>query len=276
MARRKPISKETKALIREQVLNGKPKTQVAKELNITFRTVWNHTSDIKTQKTLSKKLKDKIREEIKNGKSKSETAREYNLSTTTVFNIAKDLPNTPGGWSGIRGKTLELLQEIVSKGYVSYSYGYVQQRYMVLRKYFPTICKVTIYGKSIFYLKGKEDEAVRAFLENTRKKIISYQELTEITNVFHANLTKKEKEAFLFKKQGNKRTKNHKVQRDGSLRENDDSFSFFYIRRYWSHRILLFLFTFYFIYGKRSYRSEYPVLEYRACYEIHMITYESK
>lgn len=157
MARRKPISKETKVLIREQVLNGKSKSQVARDLNITFRTVWNHTSDIRTQKVLPKKLKDKIREEIKNGKSKRQTAMEYNLSTTTVFNIAKDLPNTHGGWSGIRGKTLDLLQEIVSKGYAVPSCKCNQQRYMVLRKYFPTIYKLRIYGKTIFFLKGKED-----------------------------------------------------------------------------------------------------------------------
>lgn len=232
MARRKPISKETKALIRELVLNGKSKTQVARDFNITFRTVWNHTSDIRTQKVLSKKLKDRIRDDIKNGKSKSQTAREYNISTTTVFKIAKELPNAPSGWSGIRGKTLNLLQEIVSKGYASSSCGYVQQRYMVLRKYFPTICRTTIYGKTIFYLKGKEDVAVRAFLENTRKKIISYQELKQITEVFAVDLSKKEKEAFLFKKHGNRMVKNHGVQRESYLRENDDSFSFFYIRGY--------------------------------------------
>ncbi|MBN2065609.1 MAG: hypothetical protein JW771_02240 [Candidatus Thermoplasmatota archaeon] len=243
MSRRKPISKETKALIREQVLNGKSKTQAAKDFNITFRTVWNHTSDIHTQKVLPKKLKDKIREEIKNGKSKSQTAREYHISTTTVFKIAKELPNTPGGWSGIRCKTLNLLQEIVSKGYASSSCGNTQQRYMVLRKYFPTICRTTIYGKTIFYLKGKEDAAVRAILENTRKKIISYQELRQVTEVFGADLSKKEKEVFLFKNQGNKGVKNHGVQREGSLREKDDSFSFFYIRRYWKKDLFFMSFN---------------------------------
>jgi len=232
MSRRKPISKETKALIREQVLNGKSKTQVAKDFNITFRTVWNHTSDIRTQKVLSKKVKNKIRAEVENGKSKYQVAKEYNLCRATVYVITKDLKSKSCGWPGIRGKTLDLLQEIVLKGYASPSYGYVQQRYMILRKKFPTICKVKIYGKTIFFLKGKENVAVRAFLENTRKKIISYQELRQVTEVFGADLSKKEKEAFLFKKQVNKGVKNHMVQRESSLRENDDSFSFFYIRKY--------------------------------------------
>ncbi|MCJ7572135.1 MAG: hypothetical protein MUO82_09720 [Candidatus Thermoplasmatota archaeon] len=232
MTRRKPLSKETIANIREQVLNGKSKTQVARDLNITFRTVWNHTSDIRTQKVLPKKLKNKIRDEIKNGKSKYQTAKEYNLPTETVFKIAKDLPSAPSGWPGIRGKTLDLLQEIVTKGYTVPSCKYTQQRYMVLRKYFPTICKITIYGKPVFFLKGKEDVAVRAFLENTRKKIISYQELRQVTKVFGVDISKKEKQVFLFRKQGNRIAKNHGVQKKDSLQLDLDSFSFFYIRRY--------------------------------------------
>jgi DNA-binding CsgD family transcriptional regulator len=233
MAKREPISKETKALIREQVLKGKSKSQVARDFNLTFRTVWNHTKDIRTQKLIPKKIKEKIRKDVINGKSKYQTAKEYNLSNSTVYNITKDLfSKSNGGWSGIRGKTLDLLQEIIAKGYASSSYGYTQQRYMVLRKYFPTICRKTIYGKTIFYLKGKEDAAVRAFLENTRKKIISYQELRQVTEVFGTDLTIKEKEAFLFKKQGNRGVKNHGVQKRDFHLLDLDSFSFFYIRKY--------------------------------------------
>ena len=228
----KHLSKLTIANIREQVLNGKSKSQVARDLNISFRTVWNHTKDIRTQKVLPKKLKDRIRGEIKNGKSKSQTAREYNISRTIVFNIAKDLPNAPDGWSGIRGKTLDLLREIVAKGYAVPSCKCNQQRYIVLRKYFPTICRISIYGKSIFFLMGHEDVAVRAFLVSTRKKIISYQELRQVTEVFGADLGKKEKEAFLFRNRKRGMARKHGVKKDDSLRENDDSFSFFYIRMY--------------------------------------------
>ena len=89
---------------------------MAKDIDITFRTVWNHTRDIRAQKVIPKKLKDKIREEIKNGKSKYQTAKEYNLPTTTVFKIAKDLLSAPSGWPEVREKILDLLQEIVSEG----------------------------------------------------------------------------------------------------------------------------------------------------------------
>lgn len=66
MSKRKPISKETKSLLRQQVLNGKSKSQVARDLGITFRTVWNHTQDIHTQKVIPKEIKEKIRKEVVN------------------------------------------------------------------------------------------------------------------------------------------------------------------------------------------------------------------
>jgi len=153
---------------------------------------------------LSPAKKAWITRKIESGKSKYQTAKELNLHATSVYNFAKDLPSTPCGWPGIRGKTLDLLQEIVSKGYTQPPRGRVQQRYMVLRKYFPTICRIQTYGRPVFFLKGKEDEAVRAFLGTVNKKIISYQELKQAIDVFGVNLSRKEKEAFLGRNRPNK------------------------------------------------------------------------
>ena len=184
-----------------------------------------------TYRHLSPAKKAWITRKIKSGKSKLQTAKELNLHKTTVYEIAKDLPSAPCGWPGIRGKTLDLLQEIVSNGYII-PQGNVQQRYRILKKYFPTICRITIYCRPIFFLKGKEDVAVRAFLEKMNKKIISYQELKQVTKVFGVNLSKKEKEAFFLKKQGERGVKNSGVLKEDALLKNDDSFSFFYIRNY--------------------------------------------
>ena len=204
MSKNKPISQETKALLRQQVLNGKSKSQVARDLGITFRTVWNHTKDIRTLKVIPKEIKEKIRKDVIEGKSKYQAAKDYNLCRTTVYRLTEDINGTSIGWAGIRGKTLDLLQEIVTKGYAyPPDGGYVQQRYRTLRKYFPTIRRITIYGRTIFYLKGREDEAVRAFLERVNKKIISYQELKQVTEVFGTDLHKSEKEAFLRRKRKN-------------------------------------------------------------------------
>ncbi len=228
----KQLSKETIAVIRDLVMNGQTKAQISRDLNIPYKTIWYNTKDIRHQKAIPKKLKEKIQAEVENGKLKYQIAKDYKISLSTVYNITEDGQNKSYGWSGIRGKTLDLLQEIITKGYAFPKVTYVQKQYRLLRKYFPTIRKVNLYKRNILFLEGKEDVAVRAFLNDTKKKIISYNGLKQVTDSFGANISKKEKEAFLFKKRGGRVVKNRRVQKGDSLREKDDSFSFFYIRRY--------------------------------------------
>ena len=229
---RKSFSKEIKAIIREQVLNGKSKTQVARDFNVSYKTVCNYTKDILLKNAIPKKIKNRVRNDVIEGNTKYQTAKRYNLSETTVYRITKDIQSNASGWYGIRGKTLSLLQEIVSKGYVYPKGRYVQQQYRILKKYFPKIRRITIYCRPIIYLEGKEDVAARAYLERVNKKIISYQELKQVTKVFGVDLSKREKEAFLLKKRGKRGIKNQGVLKEDSLLKNDDSFSFFYIRNY--------------------------------------------
>jgi hypothetical protein len=180
---------------------------------------------------LSPAKKAWITRKAKKGISKFQIAEELNLSHQTVYYWIKAYPSKNCGWPGIRGKTLDVLQEIVAKGY-AISRGFSRSQYGVLRKYFPTISKISIYNRNIYFLEGKEEVAVRAYLERTNKKIISYQELKQVTDVFKVNLSKRDKDAFLLKKRGYKESKNQGVPKGRPLRENDDSFSFFYIRKY--------------------------------------------
>ena len=67
MIRKKSLSKEIIDFIRQQVLNGTSKAQVARDLSVSDRTVWNHTKDIKTQRILSRDLIEAIRLDVQNG-----------------------------------------------------------------------------------------------------------------------------------------------------------------------------------------------------------------
>ena len=182
-------------------------------------------------KRLSPAKKAWITRKIKSGKSKFQTAKELDLSPDTVYKIAKDLPSRPCGWPGIRGETLDLLQELLTKGYAIHCCYNTKQRYKTLRKYFPTVCKVKMYGRNIFFLEDKADKAARVFLENINKKIISYQKLKQVTKVFNTNLSKYEKLEFLGKNKAKKSYKN-RVSEDDTLLKNDDSLVDFYIRKY--------------------------------------------
>jgi len=213
--------------IREQVLNGKSKSQIARDFNMPYQSVWTITKDIRIKIVKQKILIDKVRDEIRNGKSKYQAAKDHNLRKSTVYMWTNDIPSKTCVWPGIRGKTLDMVQEIMTKGFFVPAGANVHQQFLTLRKYFPSIYRITFYGRQIFLLEGKEDAAVRAFLENTRKKIIGYHELRNVTKVFRVDLSKKEKEAFLFKKRCAGKSKYRVVKNEGSLRENDDSFSFF-------------------------------------------------
>ena len=117
MKTKKPLSKDAIATIRRLVLSGQRKAQVSRDLNISYITIWYHTKDIHTQKIIPREIKEKIREEVKNGKSKYEVSMRYKLSKSVVYKVTKDISSNSLGWSGIRGQTLVLLQEIITKGY---------------------------------------------------------------------------------------------------------------------------------------------------------------
>ncbi len=189
-------------------------------------------------KTYSKKInrlspaqKAWITRKIKSGKSKYETAIELGIPYHTVCKIAKLLPSHWYGRSGIRGQTLEMLQALVTNGYAFCTPGSDTQKYHTLKKYFPTIQKVSTHGKSILFLEDKADIATRTFLKEINRKIISYQELKRITKIFDVDLCKKEKDEFLSRFRSKKSPK-IQCSKNNSLLENDDSLAFFYIRRY--------------------------------------------
>jgi len=187
---------------------------------------------------LSPAKKAWITRKIKNGRSKYQTARELNLHETTVYKIARDLPSKPCGWPGIRGKTLDVLQQLVTRGYYICSHEGSNKRFFQLKKSFPTLYRVKMNRMTIFYLEGHEDDAARTFLGNVSKKIISYQALTEITKVFQANLSKQEKQAFLSRNRSKRFPKSISEKKD-SLREKEDSLAFFYIRKYCAKSAIL-------------------------------------
>jgi len=174
-----------------------------------------------------------IRRKIKTGKSKYQIAKELHIAKATVYYWTKDVPSKNIGWPGIRGKTLDILQELLTKGYAFTSCDHFQSRYIMLHKYFPTIHRIKIYNQHILYLEGREDAAARAFIDGlVHKRIISYQELKQITKVFGTNLSRSEKDAFILRKGGKRRAKNRGIQKEDSLPKKGDSFSFFCIRKY--------------------------------------------
>lgn len=218
--------------IRKEVMNGKSKTQVAKEFNLSYKQVWKRTKNIKSKRGLPQELRDKIRQEVINGKSKRRVSIELGVSEKTIQYYTSDLLLTPFRKIQTPDRTLELMKALLTEGYALASDKYGTNEYNKLKQHCQTISKIKMNGRVIFFLQGKEEVAARVFLEQQQKKIISYHDLKNITKVFRVNLPKCEKKAFLLKNRQRKLFRKQGVPKGSSLRENDDSFSFFYIRRY--------------------------------------------
>ena len=186
--------------IRRNVIKYNSRFITAKIMNIPPSSVYGYTWDIELKRGLSKEQINKIRKETLNGKTKIQIAKENNLSYNIVLKHTCDNPSQfhLGGWTGIRGKSLEILQVLLIEGYYICSKG-DSKHYPLLKKYFPTVCKVYIYGKTIIFLEDKSNEAIRGFLECINKRKIGYWELEKISKAFKSKLSKNDKLKFVCK-----------------------------------------------------------------------------
>jgi len=215
--------------IRKEVKDGKSKLRVSKEFNIPYKKVLKLTKNIKTKRGISVELRKKIRQEVKIGISKRRVAIQFGVTEKTVSYHTHDICLRPFKNLKIHDKRLELMKDLLRDGYALPSKKYHTAEYNELKRHFPSICKVKMYDRVIFYLEDKKDVATRAFLDNSKRKIISYQELKRVTKTFDSNLNINEKRQII---QDNRSKKLFQKDKSG-----DDSLAFFYIRKYFTHMI---------------------------------------
>jgi hypothetical protein len=163
----KPLSEETKAFIRVQVLNGKSKSQVAKDFNLSFRTVWEYTKDI--HKVISKETKDRIRLEVLSGKSKYRVAKEMGLNYKTVMKHTKDLSSASRSDPHIYGKSFDLLKQLLTTGVV-YSNSETRQVMRTMKRHLPMIHSSHYKHKAVYYLDDKNKKALQSLLDMDHSK----------------------------------------------------------------------------------------------------------
>ena len=226
------ISPNLKNKIREEVKAGKSKLQVSRELNVSYKKVREYTKDIEAVKRgISEDLVKKIRKEVKNGKTKRQVAIQYHVTDRTVYYHTRDICSYPLRNMRVQDKKLELMKDLLREGYALPSERYSTNEYNKLKKYFPSICKAKMYNRVIFYLRDKKDVAARAFVEKSERKIISYQELKQVTRIFDADLNIKEKRRIISKNRSEKLFKNNEENNSSTLGD-DGSLAFFHIRMY--------------------------------------------
>ncbi|VVB61114.1 Uncharacterised protein [uncultured archaeon] len=146
---------------------------------------------------LTKEDIQQIREEILKGKSKFQVSKEMHIDRTTVYKHTKDLPNKYKREPYVSGKPLELLKQLIAKGYV-----YTEENRNALRalqRYFPSIKRSQFKNKSCYYLEDKNKLALLELMKQNTSRIISYQDLAKVSQVFNTDIDIHEKRVFLGK-----------------------------------------------------------------------------
>jgi len=112
---------------------------------------------------------------------------------------------------------LELLKELLRKGYV-----YTEKNgtsLCFLQKVFPVIKRSQFKNRSIYYLEDKNKQALKEMMKQDTSRIISYQELSRMSQVFNTDISIHEKNRFLGK---NLVRRDYKIK---SKKQHHESFS---------------------------------------------------
>jgi len=176
---------------------------------------------------LTKRTINKIRREVVGGKSKYQVAKEMGLLNQTVHYITRDIPSKKPGRTEIRGKTLELLKQIVREGYVVAT-NHTSSQFRTLRKHFPMIQRAEIDHQVIYFFNDKNKIALQEMIQQKQSHLISYTDLAHMAHIFGISLSPQERKSFIGKKVTQRRKKLHRPSGDSYL-ENADSLVDFYI-----------------------------------------------
>ena len=157
---------ELKQKAREMVLSGTSKIQTAYKLGVSPKSVCNWTADIPRNKiAYPQKLKHKIRYLVRKGMSKVEVAEALGVGYTTVVRWTTDIHKNN---SKISGKYFLILQELISKGYITAERKDIYI-YKTLMKWIPNIKVVQMKNKFIYYLY-RDKKQVSAILNQVMEE----------------------------------------------------------------------------------------------------------
>ena len=160
----------------------------------------------------SKELIEEIRKEVLSGKTKYRVAIEKSLCVKTVYYYTRDIPSSNPGRTEIRGNTLDLLKKLLKEGLIV-SNAKNNGCLRTLQRHFPSIKRSQFKKRSVYYLEDKNKLALREMMKQNKSRIINFQELGRVCQVFNTDLEMNQKRAFLGKKLKPKRYKSHKFRK---------------------------------------------------------------
>jgi len=193
----KKITDETIEKIRERMKNGANASQVAQEFRISTTTVYTYTKDLpRKHSCIPIEQRDQICDLVRQGHSKREVADLYNRSLRTIQTVTKDIPGYNGYRCTIGEEEIRLLRRLLTYGYLVSDFKISTARNLKMQ--FPMIIHaVRISNKTIFYVKGREKEAIRGYLDSLSIRMFNHALINELCDLFGVKLSTSEENALM-------------------------------------------------------------------------------
>lgn len=178
--------------IQKLLKKGHDPLKLAERYGVSRSTIYKRAKYPYTAKYTPIEVKNKVIKKIKEGYSKAEAAQMYNVPVNTVLGFTKGLPGHKAeGNHIVRKNGIQLLNRLMGNGYLISDF--VVSTVRNLQRHFPMILSARYKDKTIFYMKGREEETIEAYFREKPDRIISYPALLEISSLLGVELSKNRK-----------------------------------------------------------------------------------
>ena len=192
------ISDEKRQKIRELAKKGWQKKDIVQELGVDRSTIHRHTRDLYKPTTIPGEIQQEvIKKHQTRGYSRADIALMYNLSLSTIARITRGIPGYPYGHHIIRRPGIELLNRLMTDGYLLSDFNVSTLRN--LQKNFTIIESARYKDKTFYYLQGREAETIEAFFKEKPSRIISHSAIEEMSHLLGFKVPNKDQRKLLEK-----------------------------------------------------------------------------
>jgi len=157
------LTQEDIKQIQKLLEKGHSPKDLAKKYGVHVSIIYRRAKYPYQAKYIPIEVKNKVLQKINEGYSKAEAAQMYDVPVNTVLGFTKGLPRHKSeGNHIIRKGGIEFLKRLMNDGCLISDFVIATARR--LQNHFPMIMSARYKDKTFFYLKGREEETIEAFL----------------------------------------------------------------------------------------------------------------
>ena len=183
------LTNEACKRIAELLKEGYKPRELAEMYGVTLSTIYRRAKYPYSARFVPLDVKNKVIKKIKEGYTKAEAAQMYDIPLSTVLYFTKGLPSIKyEGGHIIRRNGIELLRRLMEDGCLISDF--VVSTVRNLQRHFPMIKSARFKGKTIFYLKDREEDTIEAYFREKPDRVINYSAIEEFASLLGVTISR--------------------------------------------------------------------------------------